>query len=841
MKPKPFRANVTPIHARPRVGCPARAALTLILHGCWTLRMHRRIRLIILLLTLVPVLSSPGRVQAQPNAAPTAVPAHPAAAALPANAPAAAAPALAPAQAQQVLDLLRDDKRRAEFTTVLESLTKAAPDAPGAATAAAPAPPTAPPPAVTKVLPLEPNSLGAQLVDNSAAALESTGAQLAAAVRSVNDLPMLWRWISTQANDADFRALALDALWRIAAAIGCGLVAEAAVMRLLRRMRAALGAWSPDAAADGLPEPKSETGLAAAEAGATERVERKQQLNRATGTLRRLPYLLGLLALDLLPVAAFAAVVTLLLGTRLAAPDPARAATLQIMGAYALTRVVLCVTAMLVSPAAPRLRLLHVSDWAARFLTWWTRRILIVGVTGYVLAEVGLLFGMYQTAHDALLKLFALVMHLLLIVAVLQARPHVAARLRAPRFAHGAWGSLLGWLANTWHLIAIFYIAALWLVWAGELRNGYARLIHFCLVTSAILIVSRLIGVVLIGGLDRALRLSPATSDRHPGFAERAAIYQPVLRAVITIVLSVATLLALFEAWDLGAVDWLMRNGLGGRVASAATTIGVTVVLAILVWEGVNAAVEQHLARLAAQAHLARAGRVRTLLPLLRTALLVSIVLVVALMVLSELGINIAPLLAGAGVIGIAVGFGSQKLVQDLITGLFLLLENAMQVGDIVILGGLSGTVEALSIRTIRLRALDGSVHMIPFSAVTTVTNQTRDYGYAMLDISVGLNEEPDRIIPVVNSLAAEMRSDPKWASLVLDPLDIMGVEKFIDTAWVLRVRMKTQPASRWSVGRELNRRVKLRFDELAIESPLTSYRALSAPAAAPPAQEKAA
>ncbi len=99
-------------------------------------------------------------------------------------------------------------------------------------------------------------------------------------------------------------------------------------------------------------------------------------------------------------------------------------------------------------------------------------------------------------------------------------------------------------------------------------------------------------------------------------------------------------------------------------------------------------------------------------------------------MVLSEIGVNIAPLLAGAGVIGIAVGFGSQKLVQDLITGLFLLLENAMQVGDVVTLGGLTGTVEALSIRTIRLRALDGCVHIIPFSAVTTVTNQTRDYSY---------------------------------------------------------------------------------------------------------------
>ena len=172
--------------------------------------------------------------------------------------------------------------------------------------------------------------------------------------------------------------------------------------------------------------------------------------------------------------------------------------------------------------------------------------------------------------------------------------------------------------------------------------------------------------------------------------------------------------------------------------------------LAALVWEAANTGVEMHLARLAKSAQLARAGRLRTLMPMLRTALMTTIVLIVALTVLSELGVNIAPLLAGAGVIGIAIGFGSQKLVQDLITGLFLLLENAMQVGDVVTLGGLTGTVEALSIRTIRLRALDGAVHLIPFSAVTTVTNLTRDYSYAVVDVSVGLNEEPDRVMAVL-------------------------------------------------------------------------------------------
>ncbi len=792
-------------------------------------------------------LAPPGYSQTPSPAAPTQ--------AAPAQAtPSQAAPALAPAQAQQVLDLLRDDKRRAEFATVLESLARTAPVAADAAAPTAPAPtaPAAPAVAPSQILPLRPDSLGAQVVDQTATAIAKTGSQLATAIHSVNDLPLLWRWIETQASNPDFRGRALDALWRLAVVIGSGIVVELAVIRLLRRMRVVLGVWTP-AVADPIdaPLPLPESGLAAAEAGETEQ-DQSRQLSRAVGTLRRLPYLAGRLLLDLLPITAFAAIAILLLGTGLGEPAITRLAIQEVLDAYVLSRVALSVTAMLVSPSASRLRLLHVSDWAAGFLTRWIRRVLAVGVTGYVLAEVGLLFGMYQTAHDALLKLFALVMHGCLIAAVLQSRSHVAAVIRPSGLAQGVWASLRNRLADVWHLIAVFFLAALWLVWAAELRNGYVRLIHFCFITFAIMLASRLAGIVLVGGLDRALRFNPALLARHPGLAERAAFYQPLLRAAIVGTLTVATILGLLEAWNLGVADWLVRNGLGGRVASAFTVIVVTVTLAVLVWEGVNAAIAQHLARLSAEAHLARAGRLRTLLPMLRTMLMVAILLVVALIVLSELGVNVAPLLAGAGVIGIAVGFGSQKLVQDLITGLFLLLENAMQVGDIVTLGGLTGTVEALSIRTIRLRAVDGSVHIVPFSAVTTVTNQTRDYGYALLDISVGLNEEPADVIPVVRDLAAEMRRDPKWGSLVLEELDVMGIEKFVDAAWVLRVRMKTQPASRWSVGRELNRRVKLRFDELAIESPLTSYRVLSAapgpapgvtpdPAPAVPVQEKVA
>jgi small conductance mechanosensitive channel len=205
---------------------------------------------------------------------------------------------------------------------------------------------------------------------------------------------------------------------------------------------------------------------------------------------------------------------------------------------------------------------------------------------------------------------------------------------------------------------------------------------------------------------------------------------------------------------------------------------------------------------------------------MLRTALLITMIIVVGLIVLTEIGVNVAPLIAGAGVVGIAIGFGSQTLVRDVITGVFLLFEDAMAVGDVVQVGGLSGVVEQMSIRSIKLRALDGSLHIIPFSAVTTVTNMTRDFAFAVLDVSVAYGEDTDKVTEVLRIVAAEMREDAKWRPAIRDDLDILGVERLADSGVVIRVRVKTEPSQRWSVGREMNRRIKRRFDELGIEIP---------------------
>jgi small-conductance mechanosensitive channel len=161
---------------------------------------------------------------------------------------------------------------------------------------------------------------------------------------------------------------------------------------------------------------------------------------------------------------------------------------------------------------------------------------------------------------------------------------------------------------------------------------------------------------------------------------------------------------------------------------------------------------------------------------MLRTTLFSVIVTVVTLTALSEIGVNVAPLLADAGILGIAIGFGSQKLVQDVITGLFLLLENAVQVGDIVTVPGLSGIVENLSIRTIRLRAADGALHIIPFSAVTSVTNPSRGIGNASVAVNIAYKEH--RSSQVLKDIAAEMRRDPDYKYLIRDDLELWGVDK---------------------------------------------------------------
>ena len=263
--------------------------------------------------------------------------------------------------------------------------------------------------------------------------------------------------------------------------------------------------------------------------------------------------------------------------------------------------------------------------------------------------------------------------------------------------------------------------------------------------------------------IDRGFRISPDILQRFPGLETRANRYLPLLRNIVSAVIAFIGLVALLEVWGVDAIVWFYGGQIGSRLLSAVVTIGIAALAAAAIWEVSNALMDRQINALSREGHYARAARLRTFQPMLRTALLCVIVTVVGLTALSEIGVNVAPLLAGAGIVGIAIGFGSQKLVQDLITGLFLLLENTVQVGDNVTVSGLSGTVENVSIRTIRLRAGDGSVHIVPFSAVTTITNSSRGAGNAAVSVNVAYKEDTDRAGQILKDIVAEMRREAEF------------------------------------------------------------------------------
>lgn len=340
---------------------------------------------------------------------------------------------------------------------------------------------------------------------------------------------------------------------------------------------------------------------------------------------------------------------------------------------------------------------------------------------------------------------------------------------------------------------------------AGDIRVGLATLV---IVGLAVLLAKLLHRLV-----DRGLAAAGGDSIR----VNR---YLPMLHRILRGLIGLTALLALAQLWGFDPLA-LLSSELGRRLASSLLTIAVVVVAALVGWHLLHGAIERYLTATDADGNLRqRSGRARTLLPLVRNAAFVVMVVMVGLIVLSELGVNIAPLLAGAGVLGIAIGFGSQKLVQDIITGAFILFEDTIAVGDAVKLGEHAGTVEAISIRAVRLRDANGSLHTVPFGAVTTVVNATKGFNYAVFDVGISYAEDTDRVASIMVELGAELQADEKWGSFMAESLEVQGVERFDASAVIMRARVKTTPGDRNALIREFNRRIKQRFDAAGIEMP---------------------
>lgn len=212
--------------------------------------------------------------------------------------------------------------------------------------------------------------------------------------------------------------------------------------------------------------------------------------------------------------------------------------------------------------------------------------------------------------------------------------------------------------------------------------------------------------------------------------------------------------------------------------------------------------------------------RVKTLTGLLGTICLTLLWVVAIVMSLDQIGLDITPILASAGIVGLAVGFGAQNLVRDIISGFFMILENQVRVGDVAIVNGTGGLVEAITFRTITLRDQSGTVHIFPNGTITTLSNMTKEFSFYVMDLGVAYKEDTDRVAAVIKEVGKELQEDPEFGPNILEPIEVLGVDQFGDSAVVVKARLKTLPIKQWMVGREYRRRLKKAFDKNGIEIP---------------------
>ena len=468
-------------------------------------------------------------------------------------------------------------------------------------------------------------------------------------------------------------------------------------------------------------------------------------------------------------------------------------------------------------------------------------RIAVIASMGRLIADLLELRRTHEAVVMVTSALFGLVVTGLIIYLLLANRRTIAKVLcRQAVNASGGGRSLKIQIAEQWHLLMIPYVVAFFAVWLLYIFLGQEN------VLDPVVTLLLSIPVYLLGNgiaqrlLDGALGIAhgplpTSAQDTSPACAagdlEEAPAPTPKLAPALAekVIPCLRTLLRLCIAgtvlfWLLGS--WGFEVSVGEKIAGAAFEILVALTVTYVVWRLIERMINRRLKEArpvekgedGAEHDSSGGSRIGTLLLLLRKFLLIVLVTMVTLIVLSSVGINIGPLLAGAGVIGLALGFGSQALVKDIIAGVFCLVDDALRVGDYIDTGKAKGTVEHISIRSVRLRHPRGMIHTLPFSQLGTVTNFSRDYCVEKLDIPVPYETDLDKVRKIVKKINQQLGEDPELAPKLLDPIKSQGIKALTDSGIVVRVKFKTRPGDQFAVRREVLHKLREAFNKQGLE-----------------------
>lgn len=643
--------------------------------------------------------------------------------------------------------------------------------------------------------------IGTRLLETLSDKVEDTGQRLAEFAAALIDLPKVYAWFRKGASNPETRTKWFVMLTKLAAILVAGFVVEWIANRLLRRPRKALESQSADG----------------------------WWLNLIFAFLR--------MFLEVTAIVAFAAAAYGAM-TIVAPSREGKVVAIALINASVLCRAIAAIARMLLAPRIETMRLVPIGDETANYSFVWIRRLTNWTVYGFFIIQAGLPLGLPAAAQDALMKMLGLIIALLLIMLLLQNRQYAATAIA------GDPGRPLGTIrrrfGEIWHFFGIGFIVGTYVVWALEIPGGFEYVLRATVLSLVVLAIARGLTMLEKPLVTRAFALTDEQKTRFPGLEARANRYLPVLRKTVRAVIYLAAALAILDVWGLDVFVWF-SGPVGSHFLGRAITITVIIIVTLLIWEVISAAIERYLSTTDQDGNvITRSQRARTLLPLLRNLVLIVLALMAGLMVLSELGIEIGPLIAGAGILGLAVGFGAQTIVKDFITGFFILMEDTVAVGDLVELSGHTGRVEAMSVRSIQLRDFRGQVHRIPFSSVTTTINKSKDFSYAQFDIGVAYSEDIDRCMRIMREVGADMRADPEYGPLIDADIDVQGVQALGDSAIIIRARVQVQPGKQIVIQRVYNRLIKNRFDEEGIEIPFphrTLYFGVDSHGNAPPAR----
>jgi len=489
------------------------------------------------------------------------------------------------------------------------------------------------------------------------------------------------------------------------------------------------------------------------------------------------------------------------------------------LNAFLVVELVKAALRMMFSSGYEGLRLMPVGAGQARYANRFLAN--LTGFIGYgMLVLVPILnFHMSTVLGTAVGTLVMLLALLYAVVVILKKRTVIRDRLLDKADATSGPGRVaLGVSARLWHLAALAYAL---MVFAVTVINPETALPYVAMATLETLIyvgVGLLVSVVLTQLIGKEIQLSDRINEKLPRLQARVNTYVPTgLKVIRALILALVVILSL-DAWEVYDLAAWYATAAGAQTVAVVLHILVILAVATAFWIGIASLLEHKLTP-AEDADPATVARANTLMGLFHTTLAIAIIIMTLMIVLAEIGINIGPLIAGAGVLGLAIGFGAQKLVQDIITGVFIQLENAMNTGDFVGTGSYSGTVERVGIRSVALRDLYGTYHIVPFSSVDAVSNYTREYGNHVGEYGIGYRESIDDAIVQLEAAFEELKEGPHKDN-ILAPMTVAGVSALADSSVNIRVVIKTTPGNQWAVGRAYNRLVKIYFDKAGIEIP---------------------